>query len=424
MFRTKIAFILLFIMVAAIAGCGGDGKKESGKSMDNPMTSGADFVAKVDGVVIADKEVSQELAMLRQQMAGRVSAEQLNSMEPMLKQQAVANLVNRTLLTQAADRENITVTDEQVDAKYDEIKGNFPDEETFIAQLGRSNMTPDEFRVEVERGLKLEELVGFKTAGAGAPTEEEAREFYDSNTERFSTPERIRTSHILIKVEETDSEIVREQKKAKIEELHARLVAGEDIATLATENSDCPSKSKGGDLGFFGRGQMVKPFEDAAFALEPGEISPVVETNFGYHVIEVTEKEESSVTSFEDARDSIIDYLADMKKQDEMNSYMSSLRESAEIEYTDSALAGARLFFSLHPPEIARIQAFAAEVLRSGGGKARLRKRDAEGRVRQVRSSLVQGPRRVVRRLHGTEAAAPVRGRCMGRPRRAGPDLP
>ena len=339
MFRTKIAFILLVVMVAAIAGCGGDGKKESGESMDTPMAGSADFVAKVNSVVIGDKELSQELMMLRQQMAGRVNPQQLDSMEPMLKQQAVANLVNRTLLTQAADSENITVTTEQVDTKLEEIKANFPDEETFVAQLDRSNMTPDEFRVEVERGIKLEELVGLKTVSADAPTEEEAREFYDSNKERFSTPERIRASHILIKVEETDSAFVREQKKAKIDELHARLVAGEKIAALAMENSDCPSKSKGGDLGFFGRGQMVKPFDDAAFALEPGEISPVVETMFGYHVIEVTETEESSVTSFEDSKESIIDYLAEMKKQDVMNSYITSLRDKAEIEYADSALA-------------------------------------------------------------------------------------
>ena len=339
MFRTKIAFILFFVMVAAIAGCGGDGKKESGESMDSPMANSADFVAKVNGVVIGDKELSQELMMLRQQMGGRVSPQQLDSMEPMLKQQAVANLVNRALLTQAADSENITVTAEQVDEKFEEIRANFPDEETFVAQLEMSNMTPDEFRVEVERGIKLEELVGLKTVGTDAPTEEEAREFYDANKQRFSTPERIRASHILIKVEDTDSTFVREQKKAKIDELHARLVAGEKIATLAMENSDCPSKSKGGDLGFFGRGQMVKPFDDAAFALEPGEISPVVETMFGYHVIEVTEKEEPSVTSFEDAKEGIIDYLVEMKKQDEMNSYLTSLRDKAEIEYADSVFA-------------------------------------------------------------------------------------
>jgi peptidyl-prolyl cis-trans isomerase C len=339
MFKTKIALILLFAVTALLAGCGGDGKKESGESMDNSMTGKADFVAKVNGAVIADREVAQELSMLKQQMAGRVSSQQLDSMEPMLKQQAVANLVNRTLLTQAANEANITVTAEQVDEKYEEIKDNFPDEESFIAQLGKSNMTADEFRIEVERGIKLEELVGIRTAGAAAPTEEEAKEFYESNMQRFSTSDRIRASHILIKVEASDSEVVREQKKTKIEALHARLVAGEDIATLASENSDCPSKDKGGDLGFFGKGQMVKSFEDAAFALEPGEISPVVETQFGYHVIEVTEKEKAEVTSFDDARDSIIDYLADMKKQDEMNNYMTSLRESAEIEYADSALA-------------------------------------------------------------------------------------
>ncbi len=341
MLRTKIAFILLVVMVAAINGCGEDGKKESGENMDTPMTDSAGFVAKVNGEVIGDKALAQELAMLKQQMAGRVSQQQLDSMEPMLKQQAVANLVNRSLLTQAAKVENITVTEEQITGKYDEIKANFPDEETFIAQLERSNMSPDEFRVEVERGMKLEELVDMKTTGIAAPTEEEAKEFYDSNAERFTTSEKVRASHILITVAQTDTEITREQKKAKIDDIHAQLVAGGDMATLAMENSDCPSKDKGGDLGFFGRGQMVKPFEDAAFALDTGEISPVVETSFGYHVITVTEKEEAGTTPFEDVKESIIDYLADMKKQDEMNTYMTSLRDAAVIEYADSAFAPA-----------------------------------------------------------------------------------
>jgi peptidyl-prolyl cis-trans isomerase C len=272
-------------------------------------------------------------------MAGRVSQQQLDSMEPMLKQQAVTNLVNRALLTQAAEAENITVTEDQVEAKYAEIKGNFPTEEAFEAQLSRSNLTTGEFRVEVERGMKLEQLVEMKTSDVAEPTEAEAREFYDSNSDRFSTPERVRASHILVKVEETDTEITKEQKKAKIDEIHAQLLAGGDMAALAAENSDCPSKSKGGDLGFFGRGQMVKPFEDAAFLLDVGEISPVVETRFGYHVIKVTDKEESGKTAFDEAMGSIIDYLADMKKQDAMNEYMTTLRDGADVEYADSALA-------------------------------------------------------------------------------------
>jgi peptidyl-prolyl cis-trans isomerase C len=341
MFKSAFKFILLSVVVAAIAGCGGDGKKESGEEMDTPSADKPEYVARVDGEIIGEKEVSQELSMIKQQMSGRVSAEQLLSMEPMLKQQAVTNLVNRMLLAHAAVKENIVVDAEQVDAKLEEIRGNFPDEDAFAAQLTRSGMTPEEFRQEVERGMQLEELIDMKTAGIESPTDAEAREFYDSNIGRFSTSERVRASHILMKVEESDSELVRVQKKQKIEELHEKLVAGGDIAALAAENSDCPSKSKGGDLGFFGRGQMVKPFEDAAFALDVGEVSPVVETRFGYHVIKVTDKEDAGVTSFEETKDGIIDYLANMKKQDAMNAYVTTLREDASIEYADSALAPA-----------------------------------------------------------------------------------
>ncbi len=338
MVRNRIALILVGLLAVSIAGCGGDKKKESSPSMEMPKTS---YLVSVNDELIGDKELAQELAMLRQQMSGRVSSDQLRSMEPMLKRQAVANLVNRMLLEQAADKENIAVTTEQIEAKYEEIKSNFPDEESFEAQLDRSGISKDEFRVEIEKGIKLEELIDLKTADIAKPTEEEAKEFYDSNIMRFSTAERIRASHILIKVEETDTDLIRNEKRERAEKLQGEILAGADMAALAMQYSDCPSKSKGGDLGYFSRGQMVKPFEDAAFAHEIGKISPVVETRFGYHIIKVTEKEDASVTSFEDARDSIIDYLAEMKKQDVMNEIVNSLRDGASIVYADTTLAPA-----------------------------------------------------------------------------------
>jgi peptidyl-prolyl cis-trans isomerase C len=184
----------------------------------------------------------------------------------------------------------------------------------------------------------LEEFIDLKTVGIEAPTEEEAREFYESNIGRFEMPERVRASHILIKVNQNDTEVVKNRKMATIDSLHAELLGGADMAELARANSECPSSSKGGDLGYFGRGQMVKPFEDAAFALDVGEISPVVETKFGYHIIKVTEREEPEVTGFEEVKDSIIDYLAEMKKQDIMNRIVDELKEQASIEYADSTL--------------------------------------------------------------------------------------
>ena len=148
-----------------------------------------------------------------------------------------------------------------------------------------------------------------------------------------------RPNIVLIMVDEGDSEEVKRQKRERIELVHRRVLAGEDIAAIAQTESDCPSKSRGGDLGFFGRGQMVKPFEDAAFALPVGGVSPVVETSFGYHVIKLTEKEPAGVMSYDEIRENIFDYLKEMRQQEEMQRFVTELREGASIVYADSSLA-------------------------------------------------------------------------------------
>ncbi len=333
----------LLLMAAAmisvvIFGCGGG---EKGK-MNEQEKGSADFVVKVDGKAITEEEVAKETSNIERQMAGRVSPEQMGQMGQMLRQQAVQNLVNRALLTEAAKDNGVKVTDAEVDSRIEQIKGQFKSEEDFNGQLEKSGMTPDGFREEVRKSIRLENLMDMKTAHISSPTEAESREYYDSNAAQFSNPERIRASHILISVGENDTEEQKEQKRKKIEEIRSELLAGADFAELAAKYSDCPSKDRGGDLGFFARGQMVKPFEDAAFALDVGQISDVVTTRFGYHIIKVTEKEDAGKVSFDDARSNIEEFLLSRKKQAEINDYLDKLRDSAEIVYADSSLqAGA-----------------------------------------------------------------------------------
>jgi peptidyl-prolyl cis-trans isomerase C len=334
-----IGAALTIAVLSTVAGCGGTTTEQTTQNEKADSMQTVDVV-RVNGTAITAKEVAQEVTLLKQQMQGRVSDQQLDAMDLTLKQQATANLVNRLLLTQEADREGIVMTPEQVDEKYNEIKANFPTEEAFNRQLDRSSMTAAQLRAEVERGIRLEALIDARTASLGDPTDKEVREFYDSNIDRFSSPERVRASHVLITVDDGDTEDVKREKREKIEDIRRRILAGEDMAAIAQAESDCPSKSKGGDLGFFSRGQMVKPFEDAAFALPVGGISPVVETQFGYHVIKVTEKEPAGVMPFDDIKDNIRDYLAEMQRQEEMQKFVTELREAASIQYTDSTLMG------------------------------------------------------------------------------------
>ncbi|MDD3642803.1 MAG: peptidylprolyl isomerase [Candidatus Krumholzibacteria bacterium] len=337
--KTLMPAVALAVSFLA-AGCGGTKTDRAAQAEKADSMQQTQYIARVNGAAVTAGDLDQEVTMLKQQMQGRVSEQQLGAMDLTMRQQATANLVNRLLLTQEADRRGISVTAEQVDGKYAEIRSNFPSEEAFNQQLERSSMTAADLRAEVERGMRLEALIEERTAGLGDPTDGEVREFYDSNIERFSSAERVRASHVLIMVEEGDTEDVKRQKRERIEDVHRRLLSGEDIAPIAQAESDCPSKSKGGDLGFFGRGQMVKPFEDAAFALSVGGISPVVETKFGYHVIKLTEKEPAGVMPFDEIRGNILDYLREMHRQEEMQRFVTELREAATIEYADSALVG------------------------------------------------------------------------------------
>jgi len=118
----------------------------------------------------------------------------------------------------------------------------------------------------------------------------------------------------------------------KIEKIQQKLRQGEDFAALAKEFSQCPSGSKGGDLGYFAQGQMAKPFEDAAFALMPGEISDVVETTFGYHLIKVNDKTPETVLAFDDIKDGLKRYLTQQKVQQEVVLYVQKLKEQATVE--------------------------------------------------------------------------------------------
>ncbi|MGE5238955.1 MAG: peptidylprolyl isomerase [Chloroflexota bacterium] len=167
-------------------------------------------------------------------------------------------------------------------------------------------------------------------------TEEEMSSYYKAHQEEFTAPEQVKASHILIRVDATTSEDTRNKAKEKASEILARIKKGEDFGTLASEFSEDPgSKAKGGDLGFFSRGMMVKPFEDAAFSLKPGEVSDMVETQFGYHIIKVSERKDAEVQPYESVKEAV-----KLKVTDE-------LRKTRLIEYIDKAMKDSGV--QLHP---------------------------------------------------------------------------
>jgi peptidyl-prolyl cis-trans isomerase C len=172
-------------------------------------------------------------------------------------------------------------------------------------------------------------------------TEGQAREYYDKNSALFKTPEQIKALHILIKVDKSASADDKKKAREKAEGILKRIRAGEDFAKLAMEFSDDPgSKARGGDLGLFGRGRMVKPFEEAAFNLKPGTVSEVVETAFGYHLIKVETKQKEEVPPFETVKDKAREKATEEIRGEKIKEFLKQVMKEADIKIFAEVLEG------------------------------------------------------------------------------------
>jgi peptidyl-prolyl cis-trans isomerase C len=304
---------------------------EKPKEQQTKKTSPDDVMVRVNGTAITRLELDRAVRVM-------LSQNQMQQpLAPELQQQAedaaLEQLTAAELLYQDASKLEIKDLDKQIEEKLAKNKAKFGSDADLEKALKKVDMTVKDLRDFTRKDIVLSNFLDRRMAATAAPTEAEARKFYDDNLEKyFKTPESARASHILIGVDEKASAEDRKKAREKADALLKRVKAGEDFAALAKSDSTCPSSSQGGDLGNFGRGQMVAPFEKAAFALKPGEVSDVVETQFGYHIIKLTEKHEAATEKFEDVKAKIVDYLKQEKVQKDLSEHIEALKKVAKIE--------------------------------------------------------------------------------------------
>ncbi len=308
-----------------------------------PEESTDSVAVTVNGVDITEAELQKLLKPQLERMAQR--AQKLppaiaQSLEKQIRQQVLDRLIVGRLLDEKAKEANIVITEEEVINQITELAAaqrpplSLEDFKKKIAEYGQSF---DELKQQIRKGMTYQKAVEAQWAGKINITEEDAKKYYDENPTKFGVKEQVRASHILIKPDTTDSEAdpnqAKAEAKAKIQGLLEQIKGGADFAELARANSTCSSAAQGGDLKFFPRGKMVPPFDKAAFALEVGKVSDIVETQFGYHIIKVTDRREASTTSFEQARDNIIKQLTQKIQSEFANKYIDSLKAEANIVY-------------------------------------------------------------------------------------------
>jgi len=288
-------------------------------------------VAVVNGSAISRVSFDREMSGIRQRfssMGKPVSASQL----PELEKRVLDNLINIELLYQQSQKVGTRVEEAEVSAQFETLKKRFSTEAEFKDAIKKMKLTEAVMKSQIRRGIAIQRFLDKKTLGKVEVTEEEIKAYYDSHTNLFKKPEQVRASHILIKIEPGANEKDKAKARKKIEKIRQRLVKGEDFGALAKEFSQCPSSAKGGDLNYFGRRQMAKPFEDAAFALKVGELSDVVETRFGYHLIKLTDKKPASTHSYKDMKDRIRKNLMREKIRVEVSNYVQELKKTANVE--------------------------------------------------------------------------------------------
>ena len=290
-----------------------------------------DKVAVVNGVTINQGTYDRELNFFVRRAA--TGGKQIpDTQMAQMKNEVLESLIERELLFQESKKKGIQVKSEAVSNQLQKIKQRYPNPEEFKKLLSSMGLTESDVLSQIARGMAIQELIDKEVAEKIKVSDEETKSFYDRNPQLFQQPEQVKASHILIKVQSNAPDEQKAEARKKIETVQQKVQKGEDFATLAKTYSEGPSGPKGGDLGYFRRGQMVKPFEEAAFSLKPNETSDIVETQFGYHLIKVDDKKPAKKMAYAEVKDRLSEHLKKQKTDSETNAYIETLRKDAKIE--------------------------------------------------------------------------------------------
>ena len=264
--------------------------------------------------------------LVRFYMSHGMTIDEVKKNLPKLEERALDQAIGAKLLLDESARLDVPVTGADIDAEVAKVVTQVGGEENYKKALAAQNITEEQFRKELEKGVKVNKLVEQACAGVADPTEDEVAAFYEAHKDEYVEPEQVLCQHILVKGSD-------DAALDKIKAIRERIVAGADFAEEAKKHSDCPSGQQGGSLGWFGRGMMVPEFDKAAFEMKKGEVSGVISTQFGYHIIYKAGHKGGGKQTLVDVHDQIRDLLRHEARGRAMDAYVAQLREKATIEY-------------------------------------------------------------------------------------------
>jgi len=302
-----------------------------------PPSARARVVVTVDGTPIFERQV--ERALKKQIDAARLAQLPPEQRQAAIEQaeKAILNeLVGRVLLVNAARREGLEVSREALDKRMEEVANRFAPGSTVEEFLGKMDLEREELLRDVEESLLIERLIETKTQDVPPPTEKEVARYYREHPNEFQQAENVVVRHIFLGTRGLTDPLRIDAKRQRAEQLRQELVENPDLkfAEAAKKHSESASASEGGRLGPFGRGQLpLDPkFEEASFSQEVGAISEVLETDSGFHILKVEERNPPRMLQFNEVRNAIATYLSQMKKREAMKDLIEQWRAVATIK--------------------------------------------------------------------------------------------
>jgi peptidyl-prolyl cis-trans isomerase C len=287
--------------------------------------------AVVNGSVITKNDFEREVQVVLQRSGGM---EQIPDGAQMVKlREAVLDqMIGTRLLYLKAQEEGFTVNDKVVSEELSFFKSRIPSEEQFSRWMLEMNITEPELKARLKQDLTIKKFLEKKFVEKVAVSGAEADKFYKENQERFKQPEAVLASHIFVPLPAAANDGAKKTARQEIAAIHKQLKEGRDFAVLALEfYKDVPAPAPG-YLGYVYRGQVEPAFEQAAFALKPGQVSDIVETRSGYHLIKIWEKKPEELVSFQEAEEDIKEFLKQQKVKEGIEAYMVQAKKNAKVE--------------------------------------------------------------------------------------------
>ena len=288
---------------------------------------------KVNGQIIPEEAIQFELERLvRFYAENGIPEEQIREQLPALMQRATDQAVGTKLLIEEAARRDVDVGEDEIEEQLGKVVEQVGGVEAFRNALAQQKIDEAAFREQLKQGRRVDLLIQEAVKEVCDPTENELKQYFNDHKDDFQTGERVLAQHILVTPDGTE-EASKSDAHRKISAIRERVEGGADFGEEAAAHSMCPSGQEGGSLGWFGRGMMVPEFDQAVFDMNVGEVSDIVETQFGYHLIFKTDHEDGAAASYEEARPKILELLRHSRRGEAVTAYVDSLKAKADIEY-------------------------------------------------------------------------------------------